>query len=286
MPDLYKVKSFSDRASQGNLAGVVTNAIGLSDEEMQSIAKLVDASETAFILPSSTADLRIRWFTPNTEVGICVHATVAALGVLQALGDISKEIIRVETKNTILVCHLRANNIFINISDYQLMSKTALDPHILSLLTLSLSQIVNTPGIVKILEDYELVVEVGSFDDLRQLQPMQEKYSAVCSALKVTGISIFTRETLHPNNQVHFREFAPDLGYFEDPLCGMASGAIYTYLGTKQPLHIEQGYFCNTSGIILVEPGDDNTVWVGGTYCINEHIPDIDITSIGLRAKL
>lgn len=81
MITVYKIKSFSENPHEGNLAGVVTNAEYLSDNEMQNIAAKVGASETAFIFPSVNADVRIRWFTPNTEVGICVHATIAALGI-------------------------------------------------------------------------------------------------------------------------------------------------------------------------------------------------------------
>lgn len=81
---IHKVKSFSNNPHMGNLAGVVTNAENLTDVEMQQIAAKVGASETAFILPSKNADIRIRWFTPNTEVGMCVHATIAALGVLRS----------------------------------------------------------------------------------------------------------------------------------------------------------------------------------------------------------
>ncbi|MFI4919514.1 MAG: PhzF family phenazine biosynthesis protein [Legionellales bacterium] len=277
MPDLYQVKSFSNERSQGNLAGVVTCAESLSDVDMQCIATFVGASETVFILPSAKADFHFRWFTPNTEVGMCVHATIAALGVMKTEDKILKEIIHIETKHTILVSRIREDNIFIDIPGYQLISRSELNANVLSFLTLSPSQLVGMPGIIKIFDDRELIIEVKSFDDLRHLKPTQQNYSEVCRSLKVTGISIFTQKTLDPSNQIHTREFAPLYGYLEDPLCGMAAGAISTYLGSKKPLRVEQGYFCDTSGIILVESGEENTISVGGTCCISEHIPDFDI---------
>ncbi|MBI5448640.1 MAG: PhzF family phenazine biosynthesis protein [Gammaproteobacteria bacterium] len=277
--DLYQIKSFSENPTQGNLAGVIPAAETLSETDMQKIAEQIGASESAFILPSACADLRIRWFTPNAEVGMCIHATLAALAVAQMRGDISKEFIRVETKNATLLCHLRSNSILVHVPSYQLVSQTPLDTATLSLMPLSAAQIVETPGIVKIFDDRELIIEVRSLDDLRHLKPTQENYTSICHQLNVTGISIFTKQTLHASNQIHTREFAPLYGYLEDPLCGMAAGAIYTYLNEKNPLKVEQGYFCNTSGIIQVEPGEDSTVWIGGTYCVSAHTPNFRIAT-------
>src|SRR5689334_828479 len=100
---LYKVKSFSENPLEGNLAGVVTHAEQLSDLQMLNIAKEVGASETAFIFPSKNADVCVRWFTPNTEVGLCMHATIAALGVLRNQQYFKSDSVRVETKNTQLL---------------------------------------------------------------------------------------------------------------------------------------------------------------------------------------
>ena len=85
---LKKVDAFTDTPLAGNPAGVVVQADGLTDKQMQGIAREVAASETAFILPSSTpdADLRVRWFTPGTEVPLCGHATIAAFHALAEEG--------------------------------------------------------------------------------------------------------------------------------------------------------------------------------------------------------
>lgn len=75
------------------------------------------------------------------------------------------------------------------------------------------------------------------------MKPDINSYHKICQQLGVTGISIFTRDTLDKKNQLHTREFAPLYGYLEDPICGMASGAIHKYLNTSQSLNIEQGHF-------------------------------------------
>src|SRR6185437_7094542 len=61
-------------------AGVIPNADGLTDQQMQAIARELNNSETAFICEPWGADhhVRVRFFTPKTEVPSCGHATIAA----------------------------------------------------------------------------------------------------------------------------------------------------------------------------------------------------------------
>lgn len=81
---LKHIDAFTDTPLTGNPAGVVVNADGLTDQQMQRIAFEVRASETAFVLPPETpeAQLRIRWFTPSAEVPLCGHATIASFHAL------------------------------------------------------------------------------------------------------------------------------------------------------------------------------------------------------------
>ena len=77
---LYQVDSFTRERFHGNPAGVVPNADGLTDDQMQRIAREMNNSETAFIFQSDdpVADVEVRFFTPSTEVPLCGHATIAA----------------------------------------------------------------------------------------------------------------------------------------------------------------------------------------------------------------
>lgn len=64
-------EAFSATPGLGNPAGVVFAADPLTAEQMQSIAKKVGFNETAFLLQSDKADLRIRYFTPGHEMNLC-----------------------------------------------------------------------------------------------------------------------------------------------------------------------------------------------------------------------
>lgn len=78
------VDAFAHGPYTGNPAGVLTQADGLSDQQMQAIAREINASETSFITGtrSDSGKLNLRWFTPAREVGFCGHATMAAAHAL------------------------------------------------------------------------------------------------------------------------------------------------------------------------------------------------------------
>ena len=69
---IYEVNAFSDVPFGGNPAGVVPNAIGLNYIDMLNIAREINLSETAFILPvkNEVADYEVRFFTPTQELSL------------------------------------------------------------------------------------------------------------------------------------------------------------------------------------------------------------------------
>lgn len=85
--EVLKLAAFSDGHTGGNPAGVVLAEVLPADVEMQRIAAEVGFSETAFAAP--TADgWRVRYFSPETEVAFCGHATIALGAALaQRHGD-------------------------------------------------------------------------------------------------------------------------------------------------------------------------------------------------------
>ena len=75
--DIFQVDAFAKELFSGNPAAVCPLYDWLSDEMMQNIAQENNLAETAFIV-KETEGLRIRWFTPSTEVRLCGHATLAS----------------------------------------------------------------------------------------------------------------------------------------------------------------------------------------------------------------
>jgi trans-2,3-dihydro-3-hydroxyanthranilate isomerase len=79
---------FTDRPFAGNPAAVVSQADGLTAEQMQAIAREMNVSETVFVQQPTDpdADLMVRWFTPTTEVDLCGHAPIACFHALARQG--------------------------------------------------------------------------------------------------------------------------------------------------------------------------------------------------------
>lgn len=77
---VYQVDAFTTERFRGNPAGVVSNADGLTERQIQAIARELNNSETAFIFSPTASDheVWIRFFTPTIEVPSCGHATIAA----------------------------------------------------------------------------------------------------------------------------------------------------------------------------------------------------------------
>ncbi len=78
---LLQVDTFTDRVLGGNPAAVCSLDAWLDEATMQAIAAENNLSETAFLVPEGEG-YRLRWFTPNVEVDLCGHATLAAAFVV------------------------------------------------------------------------------------------------------------------------------------------------------------------------------------------------------------
>ena len=80
----FQVDAFAEKPLTGNPAAVMPLERWLDDALMQAIATENNLSETAFTVPSESADadFDLRWFTPAAEVDLCGHATLASGHIL------------------------------------------------------------------------------------------------------------------------------------------------------------------------------------------------------------
>lgn len=99
---VYTLQAFTNHPQWGNSAWVVLEADNLSERDMQSIAKKIWLSETAFVLKSDKADFKVRFFTPNSEVNLCWHATIATFFLMKRLNVIASGSYTEETKSGIM----------------------------------------------------------------------------------------------------------------------------------------------------------------------------------------
>lgn len=234
------VDAFTREPWRGNPAGVVLDARGLSDQRMQDIAREMNLSETAFVLPPSQqgADLRVRWFTPTHEVDLCGHATIASFHALSEEGKYGMERegkyrFTVETRSGLLgivVDKTSAGDSVqfeLPIPSFEELKEVPLS--LLASLGLDASDLMST---IPIVSDVYAYVPVVSREKLFSLRPAYRELANACRSLSVGGVCVFTLDTIDKGSAVHSRFFAPALGVDEDPVTGSANGPLGVYLST------------------------------------------------------
>jgi trans-2,3-dihydro-3-hydroxyanthranilate isomerase len=75
----YLIDAFTSRPLAGNPCAVVICGDSMSPAEMQKVAREMNQSETSFLMPSKIADLRARYFTPEREIPLAGHPTIASI---------------------------------------------------------------------------------------------------------------------------------------------------------------------------------------------------------------
>jgi PhzF family phenazine biosynthesis protein len=213
-------------------------AVGLSDTEMQMIAREKNLSETAFVLPATlkAADLQIRWFTPANEVPLCGHATIASFHALaeegmHGMGPQGQHYFRLQTKSGILSVRVEKNfqgiTVEFELPLPNLKVRKSLDRALTCALGLKMKDLDRRFPIVS--ESY-VYVPVKKLSSIRNLKPEMSSVLNISKKAKVLGISVFTLETEDKASSVHSRFFAPSVGINEDPVTGSANGPLGAYL--------------------------------------------------------
>ena len=255
---IKQVDAFATRPFEGNPAGVVTGAADLTDSEMQAIAKEMNCSETAFVLPSSSADLRLRYFTPAQEVDLCGHATIATLHALREEGR-PVGAVRAETPVGILELEVGEEMQWMRQDTPRFRTCEEEPKAILALLGLDLGDL--DPALplgIAYTGLWDLLVPLRDLGALRRARPDMRELSRCNKSMGVTSTHLYCRETERPGSTLHTRDFSPAAGVPEDPHTGTASGALGAFLvqaGVLPPgRHLfEQGWTVARPGLIHVE---------------------------------
>jgi len=201
---IYQVDAFTDHIFGGNPAAVCPLASWISEMEMQQIAMENNLSETAFFVKEHDI-FHIRWFTPEMEIDLCGHATLACAHVIFNHSDFPENTIKFRYGGGDL--YVRKNNDLLSMDFPSVASKKT---EVTELISNSIG------GIPK--EAYkarDLMAIFESENDIIHLNPDFIKMSEI-DALGVIATA--------PGDKVDFvsRFFAPSAGITEDPVTGSA----------------------------------------------------------------
>ncbi|WP_320127728.1 PhzF family isomerase [uncultured Sphaerochaeta sp.] len=237
--ELYQVDAFTNTLFEGNPAGVVLNAEGLSESQMLQIANELHNSETAFIFDKkgSGYDLEVRFFTPTREVPICGHATISAHYVYAKIHGITSGTIRQKTKAGILPVEIIKEEEDLRI----IMTQAAIEygpvfnarekQLLLEALDLADSDLEQTLPIQIVSTGHsKVLVPLKSKQVLDSLSPKNELLIQLSKEIHCNGFYTFTFDSEEPGVLVSGRMFAPAIGVPEDPVTGNANGPLGAYL--------------------------------------------------------
>lgn len=231
---------FTDAPLTGNQLAVYTDARDLTDGDMQAIAREMNFSETVFVLPTTVddADVRIRIFTPATELPFAGHPTLGSAFVLG--GPLQRIVIRLETLSGVVPVELEREGpkIVFGWMDQPLPTWAPAEnvDAVLAAVGVAGSGL---PVETYLLGPGHLYIELGTAAEVAALQP---DFGALARATPY-GVNCFARD----GGVWKTRMFAPNHGVNEDPATGSAAGPLAVHLARHgriefgETIEIEQG---------------------------------------------
>ncbi len=276
-----QVDVFTREIFGGNPLAVYPNAEGLNREEMQSIAREMNLSETTFVLTpsSSEADFKVRIFTPQKEIPFAGHPVIGTCFVLGdegrigpkegkrvtklelGLGVFPVEVVFLEGQPVLVKMEQRSPEFLGTYGEMELLAR---------LLSLPLEKLDLLKGPAEVVSTGLpfLIVPLISQRALSQAKINPSILETVAQELDTSLIALFTMDGME-GNRIRARVFAPLHGVPEDPATGSAAGCFGAYLVKHglikgEPVttvEIEQGFEIHRPSLIQVELAlDEGTI--------------------------
>lgn len=251
---IYHVDAFTARPFTGNPAAVCLLEHPKVDSWMQNVASEMNLSETAFLIRQGDG-YKLRWFTPEVEVELCGHATLAAAHILWTTGGAPRDAsIRFYTKSGLLTAGL--NDDWIEL-DFPFMPDV---------------EVPAPEGLIKALgveagyvgkTRFDYIIEVESEEMVRTMKP---DFDALCR-VPTRGIIVTSRVTTGEFDFVS-RFFCPLLGIKEDPVTGSAHCSLGPYWAKKLHKNEFLAYQASKRGGIVKVRVDGDRVGLSGQAVI------------------
>lgn len=259
----YEVSAFTRKNEGGNLAAVVIMDDLLDDQQMQKVAKELGYNETAFIEIFEKNIFNIRFFTPEMEIDLCGHATIASFYLLKQEGYITKE----ETFQYTRAGKLKVickDDFLMETSPAKLLNDISKED-CAKILNINKEDIINIPKAVEV-GVADIMVIVKDYETLDKIMIDKLQMINFSNTNNITGFHVCTID----NGKYYVRNFAPAVGIDEESATGTANGSMYVYLETKgylkgdEKISFLQGDKMRLPSQINVQK-IDNVIWIGGS---------------------
>jgi PhzF family phenazine biosynthesis protein len=240
---LFQVDAFTSKVFGGNSAGVVPLEKWMPDATLQAIAMENNLPETAYFIPAATSDpvdFHLRWFTPQVEMDLCGHATLAAAHVLMRHLGYEKKQVRFASQSGPLAVEREGDRLVLDFPSRR--------PEPCDVTSALVDALGTRPKELHRSRDWLAV-----FEDENEVRSLRPDFA------KIAALNAFAVIVTAPGEDVDFvsRFFAPSAGVPEDPVTGSAHCTLIPYwsrrLG-KKVLHAIQvsarggELFCEDAG--------------------------------------
>ena len=254
--DLYQIDAFTNKSFGGNPACIVPLENWLSDSTLLKIAKENAVSETAFFVIKEH-NIHLRWFTPEIEMDLCGHATIATAHALKTiLGYPSDEIIfeTLSGKLVVTVC-----NAMYKLDFPSRMPMPDVLPNVIErALNILPKEVLKS-------RDYFLVFENEA--EIRNIKINRSVFDEI--NLDPGGVIMTAKGDIA---DFVSRFFIPQSSIFEDPVTGSAHCSLISFWSkqlNKKELHAFQiserigELFCEDNGDRVIISGEAKTYSIG-----------------------
>lgn len=261
--DVEIVDVFAETPLAGNQLAVFTDAAGLSDAQMQAIAREMNFSETTFVVERDDVSARVRIFTPARELPFAGHPTIGTAWVLtQGERDVTLRLGMGDVP-----VRYREGVGWMTPPDVALGSAV---PQVdaARLLQLEVDQLAECwPARFAAVGPEFLLVGVRSREVLSKAEVSYDVFRAMsANGAPMHAVFLFTDDAHHTDADFAARMFFDAGGMREDPATGSANTAFAAYLRDLDPTSrrvvVDQGVEMLRPSRLLLDIGE--TIAVGG----------------------
>ena len=205
---IFVVDAFTNKPFGGTPAAVCPLESWRDNAWLQSVAAEMNLAETAFVVERPDGSFDLRWFTPEVEVELCGHATLATAHALWQTGRvrITDAPLAFHTLSGLLTARRSGDEIELNFP-IEAPSPVLVPGHLLEGLGVTAVSVHRNR--------FDYFVEVADEQSVGDLQPDFTRLRQVATR----GISVTSRSDDARFDFVS-RFFAPAVGVNEDPVCG------------------------------------------------------------------
>ncbi|MCL2033651.1 MAG: PhzF family phenazine biosynthesis protein [Oscillospiraceae bacterium] len=250
--EYHVIDVFTDKLFGGNPAGVCMLDKWLEDDVMQSIASENNLSETAFLVKQKDY-YDLRWFTPEIEIDLCGHATMASAFVLFEEAEKAAERIKFKTMSGMMAVTKENNMLYL---DFPSRPVTPCPVYRTFEKAFGVKPVASYKAV-----DFLLLVD--SEETLRNLNP---DFSILKQVATEAGNSSFGIIVTAKGNDCDFvsRFFAPHAGIAEDPVTGRAHCSLIPFWSEKLGKKIMTAQQLSMRGGVLFCEDCGERVKIGG----------------------